>query len=106
MTRVLFVAALPSLAKSPTFGDIAFQVEGQSAILGKVSLCDKVVVLVDIAFLGEVPAVIITSILLVSMPATLVLLPLSLRVTTSIVLASLTSLQGAITFVAMALPTL
>jgi hypothetical protein len=51
-----------------------------------------VVALSEITFLGAVPAIFITSILLVSLPATLVLLTLPLCVTTSIALASPTLL--------------
>jgi hypothetical protein len=77
LAKVLVVATLPSLVKSPTFGDVTFRVKGQSAILGKVTLHGKVVILDDIAFLSKVPTVIITSILLVSLPVFLASLPLS-----------------------------
>jgi hypothetical protein len=93
LTRALFMATLPSLAKLPIFGDIAFQAEGQSAVLVKVALRGKVVALGNITFLGAVPAIIITSILLVSLPVVLALLAISLHVAASITLASLTSLQ-------------
>jgi hypothetical protein len=50
---MLFVVTLPSLAKFSTFGEVVFQVEGQSAILGTVALHSKVTVLGDNAFLGK-----------------------------------------------------
>jgi hypothetical protein len=77
LAKALVVETLPSLAKLPTFGDVTFRVEGQSAVLGKVTLLrGQVVVISNIAFLSKVSAVIITSILLVSLPVTLALLPL------------------------------
>jgi hypothetical protein len=57
-----------------------------------------VVALGDITFLGAVPAIIITSFLLVSLPVALALLPLPLCVTTSIVLASPIYHDGTVTF--------
>jgi hypothetical protein len=67
---------LPTLAKSPTFGNVIFRSEGQYAVLGKVALHGKVVVLGKIAFLGKVAAVIIDSIMLVLLLVALALLPM------------------------------
>jgi hypothetical protein len=66
---------LPSLAKSPTFGNVIFRSEGQYAVLGKVALHGKVVVLSKIAFLGKVAAVVINSIVLLLLLVALALLP-------------------------------
>jgi hypothetical protein len=63
-----------------------------------------VVALGDITFLGAVPAIIITSILLVSLPVALALLPLPLHVTTSIVLASPIYCDGTVTFAVVTPP--
>jgi hypothetical protein len=72
----LVVSKLPSLAKSPTFGNVIFRGEGQYAILGKVALNGKLVVLSKIAFLGKVAAVVIDRIMLALLLVALVLLPL------------------------------
>jgi hypothetical protein len=47
------MATSPFLAKLPTFGDVAFRVEGQSASHGTVALHGKVAVLGNNAFLGK-----------------------------------------------------
>jgi hypothetical protein len=86
------MASSPSLVKLTSFGNVAFQAEGQSAVLGKVIHHGKVVAFGNITFLGAVPAIIITSILLVSLPVTLALSPLLLCIATSIALASPTLL--------------
>jgi hypothetical protein len=56
------VMATSLLGEVAHIGDVTIQAEGQPAVLGQVTRCSKVVVLGNIAFLGEVPAVIITSI--------------------------------------------
>ncbi len=69
------MSKLPFLAKSPTFGNVIFHSEDQYAVLGKVPLHGKVVILGKIAFLGKVAAVVIDSILLVSLLVVLVSSP-------------------------------
>jgi hypothetical protein len=69
------MSKLPSLAKSPTFGNVNFCGEGQYAVLGKVALHGKVVVLGKIAFLGKIATVVIDSIVLVLLLVPLASLP-------------------------------
>jgi hypothetical protein len=64
------------LAKLPIFGNVIFHGEGQYAILGKVTLHVKVVILGEIAFLGKIAAVIISSIVLVLLLVALASSPL------------------------------
>jgi hypothetical protein len=92
-TGRIFVVTPPFLAKFPTVNNIAFLVEGQSTVLGKVTFLGKAVILGNIAFLGKVPTLIITSIMLVSLPVALALSPLYLCIAASIALASSTLLQ-------------
>jgi hypothetical protein len=61
------VSKLPSLAKSPTFGNVIFRGENRYAVLGKVALHGEVVILGKIAFRRKVAAVVIDSIMLVSL---------------------------------------
>ncbi len=75
-TPSLVVLKLPSLAKSPTIGNVNFHSEGQYAFLGKVAFHGNVVVLCKIAFLGKVTAVVIDSIVLVLLLVALASLPL------------------------------
>jgi hypothetical protein len=74
-TPSLVVLKLPSLAKSPTIGNVNFHSEGQYAFLGKVAFHGNVVVLGKIAFLGKVAAVVIDSIVLVLLLVALASLP-------------------------------
>ena len=75
-TPSLVVLKLPSLAKSPTIGNVNFHSEGQYAFLGKVAFHGNVVVLGKIVFLGKVADVVIDSIVLVLLLVALASLPL------------------------------
>jgi hypothetical protein len=57
-----FRSTLASCEEVTQIGDVTVRAEGQPAILGQVTRCGEVVVLGNIAFLGMVPAVIITTI--------------------------------------------
>ena len=61
LAEALVMATL-LLGKVAHIGDVTVRAEGQPAVLSQVTHCGEVVVLGNIAFLGVVPAVIITSI--------------------------------------------